>query len=340
MQLAAAKRDAKNEWTTAEDKLKRLRTEVKRIEKNIEESPVSKTHLVSFLDETKKFFSEKGIEFEENTNPIPISGVFPSKVEIVKALRASSKFFSPEEEAEARRKEILGLRQTAMSTDSTIAIDDGATVTCDSSKEEAVVSDYLHRDGPCVVPLDRSIADISSDCVPHNSRIASRNRVLAGISPDMLSKLNKMFTSPTGIGSKSQDSTSKAKTISANTTPTSMITRETPGKSAKSKYLQRYVDRPKSTDAHKTPKSDNLRPSLSFLEQIRNRGSLFSPPSAQSTETVEIVSPPVITNETSSVSNKINDSQKTDSRTSDRNVILTSTPLSFLDAIKARRIDD
>ena len=386
----------------AEERRKRLQSEVSRLERSIKEAPVSKTQFLESFEETKSFLCDKSQEFSENSEPVEISGVFPADIEIIRTVRASSKFLSPEEEAEARRKEILGLKQaaelaaTAASPmlESVIIPEVGANSVLTDTEQVAVgaeqqkivrerVGEGLNLNTPIVgvgegIECNQNAIEMGVRVGMESSGSVRKRGVLAGVNPDVLSKLNKMFMSPNGAAQTSQagqgqgslskrifgsrvspkvadgTSTPNAPSIS---TPGMAHDRETPKskKSVKSKFLKRYTSQEQEfaqgvalaeSTVDVTPTA--AKPQLSFLDQIKSRGTtpkLTSPAGAQqalatpSTLMAAIVSeistpplPPVPpTNATPVAVAKGMGGGKNG---------LTSPPMSFLDAIKARRRDD
>ena len=176
-----------------------------------------------------------------------------------------------------------------------------------------------------------------------NTATASRKKVLDNANPEMLSKLNAIFMSPNpnvplsttfSVGGKNINTTPiPGDNIVVDKTTPKVGAAETPksAKSAKSKFLKRYMATESSGKSTPIPPiGGNVKPPLSFLDQIKKRNCGNTPPSSFLHEikakgsTSNDCKPPASSAASSSGETSL--------------VPLSTQPsLSFLEEIKARR---
>ena len=289
--LAAAKADARREWQNAEDNKKKLSDDVARLKKQIADAPISKVQYVESFEETKNFLSDIGKEFDEQSEPVLIEGVFSPVVDIVRTKRAEHKFLSPEEEALLRKKEITTIKERGDNVG--VESESQKEVTQESSivvpKESTKMSEDdspLSKDAGGANDFERTPNAPTGNESDDKMSTTTRKKVLANANPEMLSKLNAMFMSPNpniplstscswrGKGDKKATPIPGDSLVGDKTTPKVKAT-DTPmsTKSAKSKFLKRYLDaEAPSGGVSPTPSSGiGAKPALSFLDQIKNR---------------------------------------------------------------------
>jgi hypothetical protein len=243
----------------------------------------------------KSFFASKDISYNENTEAVPIEGVFRFSADDIKQVaRSAAKFLNPEEEAELRRLELsnLGKKQvltTPGAGDSEINVDNHDETT------PATLRDTPQMVKDPIVVTPGPIATVSG----------VRNKVLSSANPDMIAKLTSMFASPLATLSSvfsPSNSVSQAKSTAkvsdqnesqsqGNTSSTIFSPPAAPA-CVKSKFLARYT-KPADSTTSTTPGADASvtasgassvtpagngsispmrSPLMGFLAQIKARG--------------------------------------------------------------------
>jgi GTP-binding nuclear protein Ran len=105
-QLLRVKDMAKQQLASVSSIKKKLEDEVKRIDKQMKDSPITMEQFKESMDDLNRFLQRKGINYFDAKAPVKIEGVFDREPLVTKAKREVAKMLSPEEEAARRKTEI------------------------------------------------------------------------------------------------------------------------------------------------------------------------------------------------------------------------------------------
>lgn len=367
-QFAKAKEMAKLDWKDADSKRKNLLRDVNSIKSSIASAPVTREQFLQSMDDLEAFLLLEGVTWStDGQPPFPIAGVFDPSPEIIKVERQAAKFITAEEEAEQRRMEIAAINKSGKpntNTANTVTDDNEDTENTNPesltsassfslSAEAGATAGTDNGTGPAQSPASGSA---SSQFQQQNVQQGSggvltprRNSVLNNINSDIANALNKMLKSPQGSNSSSSNNNpnpSNGRRVSTfnntnmkdkdiATTASDAVVEKKEVRTTRSKLLQRMISSTaaaalrESSDEASTVASNasaGAGGALSFLDQIKARtnGSKLSllgqiksraQPSSENIDPQELsepLPPPRVAK---------------------------MAPISFLDAIKSRRLE-